>query len=70
LGVFANRKNADRLASDLKGKGFSTSVSEGKSGGKRLYRVRVGPEPDRAAAQALQARLAAIGQKGSVVPAR
>jgi cell division septation protein DedD len=70
LGVFANRKNAERLATDLKGKGFSAAVSESKSGGKRLYKVRVGPEPDRSAAQALQGKLSAIGQKGSVVSAR
>ena len=70
LGSFASRKNADRLVSDLKGKGFSASVSESKSRGRKLYKVRVGPESDREAAQAVQARLRAIGHSGSLVPAR
>jgi DedD protein len=67
VGSFASRANADRLASELKGKGFAASVSEGKSNGKKLFRVRVGPEPDKAAAQALGARLRAAGRAGSLV---
>jgi cell division septation protein DedD len=68
VGSFASRANADRLAGELKGKGFSAFVSEGTSGGKKLFRVRVGPEADKAAAQSLAARLRAAGRPGSLVP--
>jgi DedD protein len=68
VGSFASRENAERLARELKGKGFDSHVSESSGNGKRLWRVRVGPEPDRASAVALGARLRAKGQSGSVVP--
>lgn len=66
LGVFAKRDNAERLAKQVKGKGF-TVVVDRTSSGKRLYRVRVGPESDRAAAVALRAKLGAAGYPGSLV---
>lgn len=68
VGSFASRANADRLARDLKGKGFATTVSSSTSKGKRLWRVRVGPEADRSAAVALGTKLRAAGQSGAVVP--
>jgi DedD protein len=68
VGSFASRENAERLARELKGKGFESHVSESSGKGKRLWRVRVGPEPDRASAAALSARLRASGQSGSIVP--
>jgi DedD protein len=68
VGSFASRENAERLARNLKGKGFAATVSESSGKGKRLWRVRVGPEADRAAAVALGARLRAAGQSGAVVP--
>jgi DedD protein len=67
LGVFASRDNAERLAKQVKGKGYSVTVNE-SSGAKRLYRVRVGPEKDRGSADALKARLRAAGHAGTVVP--
>jgi cell division septation protein DedD len=67
LGVFASRENAERLAKQVKGKGYPVVVNE-TSGSKRLYRVRVGPEPDRAAAVALGTKLRAAGYAGAVVP--
>ena len=67
VGSFASRENAERLARELKGKGFAATVSQ-YSKGKRLWRVRVGPEPDRAAAVALGARLRSAGHTGSPVP--
>lgn len=67
LGVFASRENAERLAKQVKGKGYPVVVNE-TSGSKRLYRVRVGPEADRAAAVALGAKLRAAGHAGAVVP--
>jgi DedD protein len=68
LGVFASRDNAERLAKQLKGKGYPVVVNEIAGNGKRLYRVRVGPEADRDAAVALGAKLRAAGHGGSVVP--
>jgi cell division septation protein DedD len=69
VGSFASRENAERLARELKGKGFESHVSESAAGsGKRLWRVRVGPEPDRESAAALGARLRSTGQSGSIVP--
>ena len=67
VGSFASRENAERLARELKGKGFAATVSQ-YTKGKRLWRVRVGPEPDRAAAVALGARLRSAGHAGSAVP--
>jgi len=68
VGVFASRENADRLSRQLKGKGFAVIVDESPGKGKRLYRVRVGPEGDRAAALSLGAKLRAAGHSGSVIP--
>lgn len=67
LGSFASRANADHLARQLKGLGFSASVSQGSTG-RHLYRVRVGPVHDRGAATQLQAKLKAAGHSGAVVP--
>ncbi len=70
LGVFAARSNADRLAQELKGKGFRISVSETPgSSGRKLFRVRAGPVADRTMAADLAAKLRAAGAPpGSVVP--
>jgi DedD protein len=67
LGSFASRPNAERLAQQLKGQGFAASVSQGTSG-RHLYRVRVGPAHDKAAATQLQGKLKAAGHTGAVVP--
>jgi DedD protein len=67
LGSFSSRDNAERLARDLRGKGYSISVARIKVGAKDLYRVRSGPAASREAAVALQARLAAVGHKSSLV---
>jgi cell division septation protein DedD len=68
LGVFASRDNADRLAQELKEKGFRISVSEIGGNGRKLFRVRAGPVSDRTAASDLAAKLRAAGAPGSVVP--
>ncbi len=65
LGSFASRDNAQQLARKLHAAGFNMDVSQSRSKGKELYRVRVGPVVDHAAASALQARLAAAGEKNS-----
>jgi DedD protein len=68
LGVFASRANADRLAQELKGKGFKVSVSEVTGKGKTLYRVHSAALADRAAAQDLAAKLHAAGASSAVMP--
>jgi DedD protein len=68
LGSFASRDNAERLARELRGKGFPTSVNESAGNGRRRYRVRVGPEADRPAALVLATKLRAAGHSGSLVP--
>ncbi len=67
LGTFENRENADRLVRDMTAKGFAAFVAPFKTSGRELYRVRVGPARDRAAAEALAAQLKRAGQSGSVV---
>jgi len=67
LGSFASRTNAERLARQVKAGGFTVSVSRDSSG-RRLFRVRVGPAPDREAATQLAAKLRAAGHSGSIVP--
>ena len=67
LGSFASRANADRLVRELQRKGFQASVSQSSGGGRRLYRVRVGPTADRTAAEQLTAKLRAAGHPGSIV---
>jgi cell division septation protein DedD len=66
LGSFASRSNAQRLAQQVHGLGYTVSVSRGTSG-RRLYRVRVGPARERAAAEQLAARLRTQGHAGAVV---
>jgi len=66
LGSFASRTNADRLARQVRSQGFPVSVSQSSSG--RLYRVRVGPARDRAAASELAQQLSAHGHSGAIVP--
>ena len=69
LGVFASRENAERLAGQVRTRGLRASVSESGASGRRLFRVRVGPAPDRAAAQEMQARLRAAGRPaGTLIP--
>ena len=57
--AFGSRDNADRLVRDMTAKGFAAFVAPIKSGGRELYRVRVGPTRDRAQAEALAAQLGA-----------
>ena len=62
VGSFGSRANADALASRLKASGIDgASISEADVGGRRLYRVRVGPVADAAQAAQLADRLRAAG---------
>ncbi|HMA10345.1 MAG TPA: SPOR domain-containing protein [Steroidobacteraceae bacterium] len=68
LGSFSARNNAERLARELRDKGYSIDIARIKVGNRDLYRVRAGPVASREAAVALQSRLAAAGHKSSLVP--
>jgi DedD protein len=65
IGSFASRDNAQALAQKLRAAGFTIEVSQMRTNGKELYRVRSGPVADKPAAAALQERLEAAGQKKS-----
>jgi DedD protein len=66
LGSFERRDNAQRLVQELRHKGYTAFQSEFHGSGRVLYRVRVGPEQDRARAEALAARLVREGHPGKV----
>lgn len=68
LGSFSNQQNAERLAADLRKQGFAAFLSQLSTEGGQLHRVRVGPQKDREAAEAMAARLAKAGHKGKVLP--
>ncbi len=69
VGTFSSRDNAAHLVTNLKSHGFTATVTEASKNGHKLFRVRVGNEHDRAAAQKLLGRLKAAGQKTlEVVP--
>ena len=70
VGSFGSRENADRLAHSLKLKGYGAFVTESSSRGRDWYRVRVGPQRDRTAADAIAARLRAAGLRGAVAQPR
>lgn len=67
LGSFSSRDNANRLVREMTAKGFAAFVAPITTNGRELFRVRVGPTRDRAAAEALAAQLRRIGQTGSIV---
>jgi DedD protein len=51
---------------ELRGRGYPAFIVEYRADGRVLHRVRVGPEQDRARADALAARLAKDGYPGTV----
>jgi DedD protein len=68
LGSFVSKENAERLVRDMNGKGFNAFLAPPiTTGGRELWRVRVGPTRDRAGAEALATQLRRIGQQGSIV---
>jgi DedD protein len=66
LGSFAQRRNAERLAAEVGGRGFKTYLVPLEKSERTLYRVRVGPRDSRAEAEKLSGRLAEAGYKGQV----
>jgi DedD protein len=67
LGSFASRANADNLVRQLKGQGFAVYVVSGGSGTATRHRVRVGPLPDRDAAERTAAKLKTLGHASSLM---
>ncbi len=68
LGSYSNKTNAERLAAGLRSKGYAAFISQFSTANGQLHRVRIGPQKDRASAEAVAKRLAAEGEKGQVVP--
>jgi DedD protein len=68
LGSFASQANAERLAGQLKSRGYKAFVSRLDSASRTRYRVRVGPEQERAQAENLAERLRRDGRQAVVVP--
>jgi DedD protein len=67
LGSFAKQATAERLASELRADGQPAFVMPVRAGAATLYRVRVGPMPDRAAAEAALRTLKAKASGAAVV---
>ena len=61
LGAFSNRSKAERLVADLQKRRYAAFILEYRASGQVLYRVRVGPEQDRARATEIAGRLAKDG---------
>lgn len=57
VGSFKDQSNAEALVNKLRAAGYATRVESASVGGSRVYRVKVGPELERAAAEKLIADL-------------
>jgi len=68
LGSFSNQANAEKLAADLRREGFAAFLSQLNTDAAQLHRVRVGPQKDREAAEAMAARLKNAGHEVKVLP--
>lgn len=66
-GAFAVRDNADRLLTELKGKGHEAFIATVDLGGQILYRVQVGAYSVRANAEAMRDKLLADGYDAIIV---
>ena len=71
VGSFSNKTSAFNLRDQLRAKKFAAYVESVPTATGPVYRVRVGPELQKALSEALQARIAKdTGQKGIVVSHR
>ena len=68
LGSFSSRENAERLAADLRKQEFAAFLSQLSTSSGQLHRVRVGPQKDREAADAMATRLQNAGYTVKVLP--
>jgi len=57
VGSFSEHENAQTLRDQLRASGYTAFEEKVKSGGEQVFRVKVGPELDRARAEALQGKL-------------
>jgi len=55
LGSFSNKENAEKLAADLRKQGYAAFLSQLQTSSGQLHRVRIGPQKDRASAEAMAA---------------
>lgn len=67
LGSFSKQESAERLAKQVREKGYDAFVMPVKSGSSTLYRVRVGPMQDRASAETTLGRVKATVPAAAVV---
>ena len=68
VGSFGNKDNAEGVAADLRKQGFAAFISQLPTSSGEMHRVRVGPQKDREAAEAMAQRLSSAGHTGQVVP--
>ncbi len=67
VAALSSRDAAMKSVADLQRRGYTAFILEYRTGGRVLYRVRVGPEAARERAAALAARMQAEGIRGNVV---
>jgi DedD protein len=67
VGSFSQQQNAEGLQRQLRSQGFEAFVSRIATDAGSMYRVRVGPVPDRQSADELLARVRAAGHTGARV---
>lgn len=68
MGSFGSAENAEKLAADLRKRGFAAFLSKLSTNSGELHRVRIGPQKDRESAEAMAEQLRKAGFKGQVVP--
>ncbi len=68
LGSFTNQQSAERLAAELRKQGFGAFLSQFSTASGQMHRVRIGPQKDREAAEAMAVRLQKAGHPGKVLP--
>ncbi|HEY8521619.1 MAG TPA: SPOR domain-containing protein [Gammaproteobacteria bacterium] len=69
LGSFSEEENAKRLAERVRTFGYRPDISNVRTGGRSMYRVRVGPHATRGQAEAAASSLSAHGFVAQVVAA-
>jgi DedD protein len=68
LGSFGNQENAERLAAELRKAGHAAFLSQVSTSDGQRHRVRIGPQKDRDAANAVAAQLKSEGLDAKVLP--
>jgi DedD protein len=67
VGSFSSRPAAEKIASQFQGRGYHSYITEYRSGGRTLHRVRLGPVANRAQADAMVRKLKSEGTSATVV---